>query len=204
MPAVPIFTYYMLLAALVVTDRVVTIFYTSGVVRSLGVTPERSAGNVAYYRYGSRAMLGAYPVPPGYLRVLGGILRVTALIGFPAFCGALYIASSGADDASACVACLLDPGKKTLAFWLGYASAVVTLLGLQLADAMVLRWDPRQRETGESFDERRIRLAVRMIFTDSPVIKDRAARHFRDACRWAFLLGVLTFIGWFVASRVGV
>jgi len=102
------------------------------------------------------------------------------------------------------VECQLDPSNKTLAFWLGYASAVVTLLGLHTAAAMVFRWDPRKSETGASLDKRRMRQAVTLIFTDELATEDRLARFFRDASRWAFLLGALSFIGWIVASRAGV
>lgn len=199
-----IFAYFMSIAALVVSTRVVSVFFTSGVVRSLRVSPEPSANDAAYHRYATRALLGVYPIPPGYLRVLCWILRTSTLIMFAGFCGVLYIAFSHAGDASVCVKCQLDPSNKTLAFWLGYASAVVALFGLHAAAAMVFRWDPHKRETGASFDERRMRLALTMIFTDELVTEDRLARFFRDACRWAFLLGALSFIGWLVASRVGV
>jgi hypothetical protein len=199
-----IFAYFMLMAALVVGTRVVSVVFTSGIVRSLQVSPEPSDNDAAYHRYGTRALLGVYPIPPGYLRVLCQILRISTLIMFAGFCGALYIAFSHAGDASVCVECQLDPSNKTLAFWLGYASAVVTLLGLHTAAAMVFRWDPRKSETGASLDKRRMRQAVTLIFTDELATEDRLARFFRDASRWAFLLGALSFIGWIVASRAGV
>ena len=49
-----------------------------------------------------------------------------------------------------------------------------------------------------------MRQAVTLIFTDELATEDRLARFFRDASRWAFLLGALSFIGWIVASRAGV
>lgn len=84
-----IFAYFMLMAALVVGTRVVSVVFTSGIVRSLQVSPEPSDNDAAYHRYGTRALLGVYPIPPGYLRVLCQILRISTLImfaGFLAYC----------------------------------------------------------------------------------------------------------------------
>jgi hypothetical protein len=197
---VVILTYFFVMAALVIVTRVMAIFFTSGLLRALRVVPEESASRAGHDRYATRALLGAYPVPAGYLRVLCWVLRLAVPVLFAGFCGWLYIAFSGATDESPCLRCQLDPASKSLAFWLGYASTILMLIGAHAGSAMVTRWDPRQHETSASFDVRRMKFALKMIFTDALVPGDRLARTLRDVCRWAMLLGVLAFAGWLVAS----
>jgi hypothetical protein len=201
---VVILTYFFVMAALVVVTRVIAIFFTSGLLRALRVVPEQSASRAGHVRYATRALLGVYPVPTGYLRVLCWILRLAVPVLFAGFCGWLYIAFSGATDESPCLRCRLDPASKSLAFWLGYTSAILMLISVHAGSAMVARWDPRQHETSASLDVRRMKFALTMIFTDALVPDDRVARTLRDVCRWTMLLGVLAFVGWLVSSRAGV
>ncbi|HEY4091086.1 MAG TPA: hypothetical protein VGN46_06185 [Luteibacter sp.] len=197
-----VFAYVVSVVAMLIMVHTLSIFFAAGLVRSLRV-PEGSIRNAAYYQYASRALLGVYPVPAGYLRVLCWVLRFATLLLLVGSWGIPYLAFSHAGVASACPSCDLDPANKSAAFWFGYASAVLMMTAFHAGGAMVLRWDPRMRETGRAFDERRTKFALKMIFTDALVPSDRLARLLRDACRWTIVLSVLALLGWFVASREG-
>jgi hypothetical protein len=186
--------YFIVFAALGALSRLLSIPFTSGIVRALRVDPEQGANDAAYHRYAARALVGVYQVPRGYLAVLCWILRGLAIIMFAGLAGALYIAFSSSSGRPDCLECNLDPASKTLAFWLGYGAALVLLLSVYSAMLMILRWDPRQVETGALVDARRLNLAGRMIFTDRLIPHDPLARALRHACRWGVLIASIALI----------
>jgi hypothetical protein len=199
---VAISIYFFSVVCFAVLVHIIDIFFTAALVRSLGVTPEPGVGNVAYYRYSARAMWGAYPLTSRFLRVSCWILRISSVVLFACFCGALYIAFANVGG-GACAECRLDPADKSVTFWMAYASAVLLLSAGHVGDAAVSRWDPRMRETGASFDARRVKFAARIIFTDRIALGDRLARGLRDTCRWLIVLGVLALIAALGAAYVG-
>ncbi|KJV36401.1 hypothetical protein [Luteibacter yeojuensis] len=185
---------FVLLAFAAVLNHVLSMMFTERLVRSLGGTPDEDR---PYHRYATRALVGAHPVPAGYLNVLCWFLRITTELLFVAFCGLLYVTFSGVQDDSTCAACLLDPTAKTPHFWLGYLGVVSVLAGVNVAGMMVYRADVDKREeSGAPLDVRKLRMALRMIFVDEAAPIDRMARIFRGITRWALLVGILCLVGW--------
>lgn len=183
--------YFLIFVALGILTRIVSMAFAAGMERALPEMGPSGVRGAAHERYTNRALLGVHRVPTPGLRFLRNVLRVLTILMFFGYCGAVYIAFSDGFAPGQCDLCQLDPREKSLRFWAAYSLVVSVILTMHLASMMVLSSDPRVVEATGWIDFRRIRMAIRMIFQDSPVPAGSLGRTLRAACRYTAVFAIV-------------